>query len=93
MAAEAGARSRCRTVQVRVESLTVSPRRRRVGGTFTLSAVLAILSLFVLDGAVSGVVALVAMLVFIAACIQALRGEGGETADRTGLAGWFGGWL
>jgi cobalamin synthase len=71
----------------------VSPKRRRVGGTFVLAAVLAILSLFVLHGAVSGVVALAAMLVFIAACIQALRGEGGDTADRTGLAGWFGGWF
>jgi hypothetical protein len=84
---------RCGAVQVPVESLTVSSKRRRVSGTFTLAAVLVIVSLFVLDGAVSGVAALAAMLVFIAACIQALRGEGGEAVDRTGLAGWFGGWF
>jgi predicted Zn-dependent protease len=70
----------------------VSSKRRRVRGTFTLAAILAILALFVLHGPASGVVALAAMLAFIAACIQALRGQGDE-ADRTGLAGWFGGWF
>jgi hypothetical protein len=71
----------------------MSPKRRRVRGTFVLAAVLAIVSLFFLDGAMSGVAALAAMLVFIAASIQALRGEGDADVDRTGLAGWFGGWF
>jgi len=74
----------------------VSAKRRRVRVLFALSAVLAILSLFVLDGAVGGVAALAAMLVFIAACIAALRGEDAEAVaqgERTALSGWFGGWL
>jgi hypothetical protein len=36
------------------------------------------------------------MFVLIAACIEALRAQGSESsarADRTGLAGWFGGWF
>jgi hypothetical protein len=72
------------------------PRRRRARAGFVLCAVLAILSLFVLDGAGSGMAALAAMLVFIAACISALRGQDPATAaqsDRTGLAGWIGGWF
>jgi type II secretory pathway component PulM len=74
----------------------MAPRRRRVRAGFVLFAVLAILSLLVLDGAVSGIAALAAMLVFIAACISALRGQDAATSaqsDRTGLAGWIGGWF
>lgn len=63
---------------------------------FALFAVLAILALFVLDGAAGGVAALAALLVFILACIDAMRREDSDArrdADRTGLAGWFGGWF
>jgi hypothetical protein len=72
------------------------PRRRRVLAGSLLFAILAILSLFVLDGAASGMAALAAMLVFVATCIGALRGQDAATAaqsDRTGLAGWIGGWF
>jgi hypothetical protein len=74
----------------------MSSKRRRVRLTFALFAILAILALFVLHGAAGGVAALAAMLVFIAACMYALRGRDAETgapSDRTGLAGWFGGWF
>jgi len=51
---------------------------------------------FILDGAVAGVAAFAAMLVFIFACIAALRQPnadlGGRT-DRTGLVGWIGHWF
>jgi hypothetical protein len=63
---------------------------------FALFGVLGILSLFVLHGAVGGVAALLAMLVFILACIDALRRRDADArrgSDRTGLAGWFGGWF
>jgi len=63
---------------------------------FALFAVLGILALFVLHGAAAGVAGLAAMLVFILACIGALRGQDAEVrrrSDRTGLAGWFGGWF
>jgi hypothetical protein len=63
---------------------------------FALFAVLSILSLFVLHGIASGVVSLAAMVAFIGACIYALRGEDAGTrarSDRTGMAGWFGGWF
>jgi hypothetical protein len=42
------------------------------------------------------VAAFAAMLGFILACIDALRREDADVrrkADRTGLAGWFGGWF
>jgi hypothetical protein len=71
-------------------------KRRRAWIGFALFAVLAILGLFVLDGAVAGVASLVAMLVLIGAAIYALRGQDAETrkhGDRTGLAGWIGGWF
>ena len=71
-------------------------KRHRALVGFLLFAVLAILSLFVVHGAASGMAALAAMLVFIAACISALRGQDPATAaqsDRTGLAGWIGGWF
>ena len=70
--------------------------RRRVRVAFSLDATLAILAVFILDGAVAGVAAFAAMLVFIFACIAALRQPnadlGGRT-DRTGLAGWIGHWF
>jgi hypothetical protein len=71
-------------------------RRRRVRAGFALCAVLAILILFVIDGAAGGALALVTMLLFIAVCVTALRGEDPETIkknERTGLAGWFGGFF
>jgi len=70
--------------------------RHRVRVAFALDAILAILAVFILDGAVAGVAALATMLVFIFACIAALRQPnadlGGRT-DRTGLAGWIGHWF
>jgi hypothetical protein len=63
---------------------------------FALFAVLVILGLFVLDGAAAGATLLVAMLVFIGACIVALREEDPDAVahnQRTGIAGWFGGWF
>ena len=71
-------------------------QRHRVRLAFGLFAVLAILALFVLRGAVGGITAFAAMLVFIGACIAALRNQDAEArrrSDRTGLAGWFGGWF
>ena len=63
---------------------------------FAFVAVLAILAVFVLHGAAAGVAAFAAFLGFIAACIDALRRKDADVrrdADRTGLAGWFGGWF
>jgi hypothetical protein len=63
---------------------------------FAVFSALAILGLFVLHGAVSGAVLFAAMLVFVGACIYALRGEDPGAVkdnDRTGLAGWIGGWF
>jgi hypothetical protein len=74
----------------------MSPKRRRVWIGFAFFAVLGILALFVLDGALAGVASLAAMLAFIGACIYALRGEDADTrkdSDRTGIAGWIGGWF
>jgi hypothetical protein len=74
----------------------VSPKRHRARAGFLLFALLAVVCLFVLHGAASGVAALAAMLAFIAACISALRGHDAEAVakgDRTGLAGWIGGWF
>jgi hypothetical protein len=74
----------------------VSPKHRQAWLGFALCALLSILSLFVLHGVASGIVSLATMLVFIGACIYALRGEDAETrarSDRTGMAGWFGGWF
>ena len=54
------------------------------------------LGLFVLHGAASGAILLVTMLAFVGACIYALRGQDPDTIahdERTGLAGWFGGWF
>jgi hypothetical protein len=74
----------------------VPPKRRHAWLGFALCAVLSILSLFVLHGIASGAVSLAAMVVFIGACIYALRGEDADTrarSDRTGMAGWLGGWF
>jgi hypothetical protein len=63
---------------------------------FAFCAVLAILGLFVLDGAAAGATLFVAMLAFIGACISALRGEDPDAVahnQRTGHSGWFGGWF
>jgi hypothetical protein len=71
-------------------------KRRRTWVAFALFAVLAVLALFVLDGPAAGAAALAAMLVFIGACVRALSGQDADTrrqSDRTGLAGWFGGWF
>lgn len=71
-------------------------KRRRASIAFGLFAVLGILALFVLDGIASGVASLAAMLVFAVACMLALRGQAADAradADRTGLAGWFGGYF
>jgi amino acid transporter len=74
----------------------VTPKRRRPWVGFTVFAVLAILGLFVLDGAAAGVASLAALLAFIFACMHALRRQDPDTLshnERTGLSGWFGGWL
>ena len=74
----------------------MSPKRHRVRVSFAIVAVLLILSLFVLHGIAAGVAAFAAMLGFILACIDALRREDADVrrnADRSGLAGWFGGWF
>ena len=63
---------------------------------FALVAVLGILAVFVLHGAAAGVAAFAAMFGFIAACIYALHRRDADVrrdADRTGIAGWFGGWF
>jgi uncharacterized membrane protein len=70
--------------------------RHRVRVAFAVDALLGLLAVFILDGAVAGVVALAAMLVFIFACIAALRqpnADSGGRTDRTGLAGWIGHWF
>jgi hypothetical protein len=74
----------------------VSPKRHRGRISFAFVAVLLILSLFVLHGAAAGVAAFAAMLGFIVAGIDTLRREDADVrrqADRSGLAGWFGGWF
>ncbi len=74
----------------------MSSKRRRLALVVALFAVLAILALFVLDGAAGGAAALLAMLVFVLACIDALRRHDADVrrhSDRTGVAGWFGGWF
>jgi hypothetical protein len=61
---------------------------------FVPFAVLTVVGLFVLDGAASGAVLFVALLALIGGCIAALRRQdSGPDADRTGLAGWIGGWF
>jgi membrane associated rhomboid family serine protease len=63
---------------------------------FALVAVLGILAVFVLHGAAAGAAAFAAMFGFIAACIYALHRRDADVrrdADRTGIAGWLGGWF
>jgi hypothetical protein len=74
----------------------VSPKRYRLRIAFGLVALLGILALFVLDGAAAGVAALVTLLGLVFACVAALRRYDADvrsSADRTGLAGWLGGWF
>ena len=74
----------------------MTPKRRRPWVGFAIFAVLAIAGLFVLHGPAAGVVLLAALLAFIFACMYALRRQDPDTvsrSDRTGLSGWFGGWL
>jgi hypothetical protein len=74
----------------------VPSRRRHAWVGFAVCAILAILGLFVLDGVAAGATLLVTMLAFVGACIYALRDEDPDAAantQRTGLIGWFGGWL
>ena len=74
----------------------MAPKRRHAWVGFALSAVLAILGLFVLSGAIAGAELFVTMLVFIFACIYALRGEDRDSVahnQRTAGAGWFGKWF
>jgi hypothetical protein len=74
----------------------VSPKHHPVRIAFVLFAVLGLLAVFVLDGAAAAAAAFGALLVFIFACMGALRSQDAATrrnADRTGLAGWFGGWF
>jgi len=71
-------------------------KRHRTQLGFTVFLALGILGLLVLDGAAAGATLLVAMLVFIFACVYALRSEDPATVEhneRTGLAGWIGGWF
>jgi hypothetical protein len=70
--------------------------RHRGRISFALVAVLGILAVFVLDGAAAAAAAFAAMLGLILACMDALRREDADVrrnADRTGLAGWFGGFF
>jgi hypothetical protein len=71
----------------------VTPKRRHTWVGFALFALLAILGLFVLGGVAAGVALFVAMLVFIFACIYALREQKADAPDKTGLTGWFGHWF
>jgi hypothetical protein len=72
------------------------PKRRHAWVGFAIFATLAVLGLFVLHGVAAGVVLFFAVLEFIFACMYALRDEDPDArakGDRTGLAGWFGGWF
>ena len=74
----------------------MSPKRHRGRISFAFVAVLLILSVLGRHGAAADVASFAAMLGFILACIDALRREDADVrrkADRTGLAGWFGGWF
>jgi hypothetical protein len=71
----------------------VSPKRYAVRLAFALVAALAILGLFVVDGPAGGMLTLAALVMFILACIAALRSRATPDSDRTGLAGWMGGWF
>ena len=72
------------------------PKHRHAWVGLAVFVALAVTGLFVLEGAAAGAVLFAAMLVFIGACIYALKGqEPGAVRhnERTGLTGWFGGWF
>jgi 4-hydroxybenzoate polyprenyltransferase len=72
------------------------PKRRHAWVGFAVFLALATSGLFLLDGPASGAVLLAAMLVLVGACIYALKGHEPDAIrhnERTGLAGWFGGWF
>lgn len=74
----------------------MSSRRIRGWIGFALFAVLTVAGLFVLDGPAAGVTLLVALLVFILACMAALRRQDANVVkhnERTGLVGWVGHWF
>jgi hypothetical protein len=74
----------------------MAPRRRYAWVGFALFGGLAILALVALDGSAAGIASFAAMLVFVGACIYALRGQDPDAvrgSQRTGLRGWFGGWF
>jgi hypothetical protein len=73
----------------------MSPKRNFVRIGLALATVLGVLAV-VLDGPAAAAAALGAMLAFIFACMGALSRQDAATrrdADRTGAAGWFGGWF
>ena len=72
------------------------PRKRRRWVGFALAVVCFVLAVFVLHGPIAGIAALAAFVVFIAACINALRDAepaGLAAGDRAGVGGWIGGWF
>jgi hypothetical protein len=69
-------------------------RRQAIKLAYALVAVIAIVALFVVDGPAGGILALVALILFILTCIAALRSRGADPdSDRAGLTGFFGGWF
>ena len=64
-------------------------KRREAPIVFAVSAVLSILALFALDGAASGVALLAAIIVFVLACMLALRGREAD-AGAMERGGWGG---
>jgi hypothetical protein len=80
----------------RVYGRDVPSRRFRTRIGFALFVILAILGLFVLDGPAGGMASLAAIFAFIGSRMYSLRGEEPATLsrdERTGMAGWFGGWF
>ena len=69
----------------------MSSKRRRVWVRFALAAALGAIGVFVLHDAASGVVVFVALLVFFAACIHALKGEDADELDENNRRnlGWL----
>jgi hypothetical protein len=65
-------------------------KHRQAPIVFAGSAVLLILALFVLDGAARGIASFAAILVFVLACIVALRGREADTRamERGGWGGF-----
>jgi hypothetical protein len=74
----------------------VRPKRRHAWVGFAIFVVLAVLGLFVVGGVAGGVILFAALLELIFACMYALRGEDPDSVahnNRSGFAGWFGGWF